>query len=83
MNIKELGEDLQLAGRESAAVLRLEPFREVLDKIRTVIGALFSLLLFLGDAADTEETFNPARNLTAACGLQSPQQTAFRTYALQ
>ncbi len=50
MNIKELGEDLQLAGRESAAVLRLEPFREVLDKIRTLIGALFSFLLFLGDA---------------------------------
>ncbi len=31
----------------------------------------------LGGAADREETFDPARSLTAACGLQSPQQTAF------
>ncbi len=32
----------------------------------------------LGGAADREETFDPARSLTAACGLQSPPQTAFR-----
>jgi len=33
----------------------------------------------LGGVVDIEETFDPARSLTAACGLQSPQQTALRT----
>ena len=31
----------------------------------------------LGGAADSEETFDRARSLMAACGLQSPQQTFF------
>ena len=48
-----------------------------LDTAYSIAGGGCRRGLFCGGAADIEETFDRARSLMAACGLQSPQHTAF------